>query len=237
MSLRITESFTTLSLPESPTVYQTYYKKVEADESNGKSSTALPLVILHGGPLLGHDYCLPLQQLARELDISAVIFYDQLGCGKSTHLSADDTRFSIGFWDINIRQLKSFLDDLGLTTTGFYLFGHSMGSLLGLAYAATHLEGLKALIVANALISFADVRRANLRLLKDFPSTVADAIISFEEFCLGERKETSVSYGQYLAASDEFRSQHFDRKPPPSTQHFNKSIENVMEVMDVFASV
>ena len=41
---------------------------------------AIPLLTLHGGPGAPHDYLEPLEGLADE---RSVIFYDQLGCGKS----------------------------------------------------------------------------------------------------------------------------------------------------------
>ena len=40
----------------------------------------LPLLLLHGGPGAGHDYLEPLAAMGDERPI---IFYDQLGCGKS----------------------------------------------------------------------------------------------------------------------------------------------------------
>ena len=40
----------------------------------------LPLLLLHGGPGAGHDYLEPIEGLASD---RPVIFYDQLGCGKS----------------------------------------------------------------------------------------------------------------------------------------------------------
>ncbi len=40
----------------------------------------VPLLLLHGGPGAGHDYLEPLAGLAGD---RAVIFYDQLGCGRS----------------------------------------------------------------------------------------------------------------------------------------------------------
>ena len=40
----------------------------------------LPLLLLHGGPGAGHDYLEPLAAIGDE---RPVIFYDQLGCGKS----------------------------------------------------------------------------------------------------------------------------------------------------------
>lgn len=44
------------------------------------SGSAIPLLALHGGPGVPHDYLEPLAALADERPI---IFYDQLGCGKS----------------------------------------------------------------------------------------------------------------------------------------------------------
>ncbi|HJT55967.1 MAG TPA: alpha/beta fold hydrolase, partial [Ktedonobacteraceae bacterium] len=44
------------------------------------SGNGIPLLTLHGGPGSPHDYLEPLEQLADE---RPVIFYDQLGCGKS----------------------------------------------------------------------------------------------------------------------------------------------------------
>src|SRR3989304_2586554 len=46
----------------------------------GADSPGVPLLVLHGGPGAGHDYLEPLQALADE---RPVIFYDQLGCGRS----------------------------------------------------------------------------------------------------------------------------------------------------------
>ena len=53
--------------------YRIWYKIV----GSGKG---IPLLTLHGGPGAGHDYLEPLEALG---DDRPVIFYDQLGCGKS----------------------------------------------------------------------------------------------------------------------------------------------------------
>ena len=44
-----------------------------------------PLVVLHGGPGMAHDYVRNIGRLADETG-RTVIHYDQLGCGHSTHL-------------------------------------------------------------------------------------------------------------------------------------------------------
>jgi len=53
--------------------YRVWYRRV----GDGGQT---PLLILHGGPGAGHDYLEPLEALADE---RPVIFYDQLGCGRS----------------------------------------------------------------------------------------------------------------------------------------------------------
>ncbi|MGZ4596740.1 MAG: alpha/beta fold hydrolase, partial [Actinomycetes bacterium] len=59
---------------------QTWYR-IDGD-LHGADGPA-PLVVLHGGPGATHDYLTPLAELAR--DGRAVVLYDQLGNGRSTH--------------------------------------------------------------------------------------------------------------------------------------------------------
>jgi pimeloyl-ACP methyl ester carboxylesterase len=53
--------------------FKTWYKVV----GNLEGRTRRPLVALHGGPCLTHDYLIPLADLASSG--IPVIFYDQLG--------------------------------------------------------------------------------------------------------------------------------------------------------------
>ena len=61
--------------------HQTWYR-VTGDLD--PESPQAPLVVLHGGPGVAHNYCLMMANLAS--DGRAVIHYDKLGCGRSTHL-------------------------------------------------------------------------------------------------------------------------------------------------------
>ncbi|KAI1416518.1 Alpha/Beta hydrolase protein [Hypoxylon sp. FL1857] len=67
----------------------TYYK-IFGDLSSG----ATPVVVLHGGPGGGHEYLLSFAELWPKYGLP-VVFYDQIGCGASTHLPqmAGDTSF------------------------------------------------------------------------------------------------------------------------------------------------
>ena len=56
--------------------HQVWYEVLGAD-----SPGRLPLLTLHGGPGAAHDCIEPLSELAAQG--RRVIFYDQLGCGRS----------------------------------------------------------------------------------------------------------------------------------------------------------
>ena len=77
-----------------------------------------PLLILHGGPGVPHNYLNSISKLA---DKRAVIFYDQLGCGNSDAPS-----------DTNLWKLSRFVEELQLIIKALdldkiHLLGHSWG--------------------------------------------------------------------------------------------------------------
>ena len=61
------------------------------------ASGTTPLVALHGGPGIPHQYLLPHTRLVTERAIP-VILYDQIGCGKSTHLKDKPAEF----WSVEL---------------------------------------------------------------------------------------------------------------------------------------
>jgi proline-specific peptidase len=126
----------------------TYYKVF-----GNLSSGAPPVVILHGGPGGGHEYLLPFAELWPQYGLP-VVFYDQIGCGASTHLPqmAGDK----DFWQesLFIAELNNLVDHLKLRDgPGFHLLGQSWGGLLGVAFAASRPRGLQRLVLASALAS------------------------------------------------------------------------------------
>lgn len=104
-------------------------------------STSDPVLIaLHGGPGAGHEYLVPLADLYKPYGISTVL-YDQIGCGRSTHL-----REKIGdaeFWsfDLFIKELDTLIDHLNLRDRGFFLLGQSWGGVLAASYAMHQPQG------------------------------------------------------------------------------------------------
>ncbi|KAH8895195.1 proline-specific peptidase [Thozetella sp. PMI_491] len=126
----------------------TYYKAY-----GNLSSGAPPVVVLHGGPGAGHEYLLSFANLWLQYGIP-VVFYDQIGCGSSTHLRqrAGDK----AFWQesLFIAELDNLLDFLNLRDgPGFHLLGQSWGGMLAAAFAASQPRGLQRLVLASGLAS------------------------------------------------------------------------------------
>src|SRR5713226_7975596 len=74
--------------------HKTWYQRV-----GGEHASLAPILMLHGGPGAPHDYLENLSGLASPE--RAVIFYDQLGCGRSDH--PDDPALC---------QIRCFVDEL-----------------------------------------------------------------------------------------------------------------------------
>ncbi|KAL5492914.1 hypothetical protein ACEPAI_4362 [Sanghuangporus weigelae] len=122
--------------------FQTWFRVV-----GNLDSGARPLVILHGGPAIPNPYLDPHADLYISRNIP-VVFYDQIGCGQSTHLREKPAEF----FTINLfmDQLDDLLHKLGVTDD-FDLYGHSWGGMLVSDYVASRQpKGLKRLIIANA---------------------------------------------------------------------------------------
>lgn len=89
------------------------------------SRQAAPIVVLHGGPSLPSNYCYPL---AKHIPYRSVLFYDQLGCGKS------DQPTNIEYYSIDqaVDDLQNLLERLNIRR--FHLYGQSYGGILAYEY-------------------------------------------------------------------------------------------------------
>lgn len=151
--------------------YETWYR-VSGDLGTGKT----PIVILHGGPGVAHNYVDSYKLLAKQG--RAVIHYDQLGCGNSTLLPDKGA----DFWtpQLFIDELENLVDHLGIRPA-FHVLGQSWGGMLGAEYAVIRPKGLKSLTIANSPASMKLwVEEAN-RLRAGLPAAVQDALNRHEE--------------------------------------------------------
>jgi len=122
--------------------YKTWYGIAGKEEGVSR----LPLLVLHGGPGLPHDYLEPLVSLA---DSRRVIFYDQLGCGRSA-------RPDPGYpWSVRVLVDQVALTRRALGLDGpILLYGQSFGGFLALEHVLTG-AAVAGLVLANTAASMA----------------------------------------------------------------------------------
>jgi proline iminopeptidase len=148
-----------------------------------------PLLLVPAGPGLPGDYLAPLEALA---DDRPVIFYDQLGSGRSDHPT-----------DPALWRTERFVEELSAVRTALrldrvILFGHGWGAAVATAHALAHAAGVKALVLASPLLSGPRWNADAEQLRRALPPDV-DAVL--------RRHEAAGTTGsaEYQAASEEFR--------------------------------
>lgn len=137
----------------------------------GKKSKEVSLVIVHGGPGYPHNYLKPLAELSRERQ---VIFYDQLGCGKS------DRPSHTKLWTVAryIRELAQVVRSLELKN--FYILGQSWGAALAVSFALSYPKGLKGLILADPYLSTHIWIQDAGKLIKSLPEKIQKIIWKYK---------------------------------------------------------
>lgn len=102
-----------------------------------------PIVVVHGGPGMSHDYLAPqlIDLLANDYQL---IFYDQRASGRSSGVD-DTTRLTISQFvrDLEILRQQLKIDRLNL-------FGHSFGGLLAMYYAISYPNNVNKLLLIDS---------------------------------------------------------------------------------------
>jgi proline-specific peptidase len=166
----------------------------------GDVTDKTPLVVLHGGPGIPHEYLDPLAALAH--DGRAVVFYDQLGCGDSTPLH-DPLLWTV---DLFVEQLDDLRRQLALERV--HVLGQSWGGMLALDYALHRPSGLASLILADTSPSMPAWIRETARLRRELPQDVQDVLDRCEA-------EGDLDGEEYQAALMAFYERHVCRVPWP----------------------
>jgi len=166
----------------------------------GTAST--PLVVLHGGPGMTHNYVLSLTELAR--NGRPVIHYDQVGCGNSTHYPDRGPEFfTVGLF---LEELDAVLAHLGIGGR-YHLLGQSWGGMLAAEHAVLRPPGLRSVVLSNSPASMLLwVAEAN-RLRKDLPADVREALDRHEQ-------DGTTDDPEYVAATQVFYDRHVCRSVP-----------------------
>ncbi|EPS98877.1 hypothetical protein FOMPIDRAFT_1031192 [Fomitopsis schrenkii] len=179
--------------------YSTWYRVV-GDLGRGRR----PLVTLHGGPGMSHDYMLPHARLHALYGVP-VVFYDQLGAGRSTHLRDKPA----AFWTpaLFMDELDSLLAHLRVRGD-FDLLGNSWGAMLAGQYAAARAPpGMKHVVIANGGAAMALWGAGTRRLVERLPRAAREAIERGEREA---RRDTEA----YKAAMKVFQMKHICKVDP-----------------------
>lgn len=102
-----------------------------------------PLIVIHGGPGLSHDYLLPGMEIFAEYH--QLIFFDQRGCGQSQCAINEKTINIVSF----IQDIEALRKHLGYKKIS--ILGHSWGGFLAMRYAFVHKDKLNHLILSNTM--------------------------------------------------------------------------------------
>ena len=200
------EGYTTgeidFNIPSTGQITKTWYK-VYGDLAN---KSHRPLVVLHGGPGVVHDYMLSLSDLWTKNQIP-IVFYDQIGGGKSTHLP--DKKGDAEFWSIQlfVAQLSNLLEHFHIEND-FDLIGNSWGAMLAAEFAVTKPKGLKNLILSSGPASMPLFVVSQQGKLAQLPQEIQDILKKHEEAGTTDDPE-------YMKAMMPFLLKHVCRLNPP----------------------
>ena len=138
----------------------------------GADKPGTPLLVLHGGPGIPHDYLLPVSALADE---RPVVFYDQLGCGNSDK-TEDHSLLTVERF---IEELARVRAALGLDTV--HILGQSWGSMLAVEYMlAKPPAGVRSLILSGPCLSASRWKADQRQYVSELPKKTRETILRNE---------------------------------------------------------
>jgi proline-specific peptidase len=187
---------------------ETWYRVVGEGEEDGK----LPVLVLHGGPGGTHDYLEPIGGLA---DTGRrVIFYDQIGCGRSPHPS-EPSKWTVQLF---VDEVDAVREALGLDR--IHLLGQSWGGMLAMEYMLTRPSGIETVIICDSPASIPLWIAESDRLREELPPDVQETLTRHEQAGTTDSEEyeaaTQVYYDRHvcrLLPYPDFVARSFDQLP------------------------
>lgn len=163
--------------------------------------TGIPVVVLHGGPGGG---CSPFMRRFFDPDVYRVILFDQRGCGRSLPASSVENNTT---WHL-INDIERIREHFGFED--WIVFGGSWGATLGVAYAETHPERVRHLVLRGVFLGTQSeldwfygggAARFWPDLWDDFVSLLP----------VSERADTIAAYNRRLFSGDVAQEERFGR--------------------------
>lgn len=135
------------------------------------SGRAIPLLTLHGGTGAGHDNLEPFEALASD---RPVVFFDQLGCGRS------DIPNDVSLWRIErfVEAVAAIRQALGLNRV--HLYGQSWCGWLAIEYMLGKPAGVASLILGSTAASMRQFVDELAPLRAALPQEVQDTLQHYE---------------------------------------------------------
>jgi len=196
--------------------FKTWYNLIGTIKAGGPT----PVVVLHGGPGVPNPYVAPHKDLHDALGGAPILFYDQVGCGHSTHLRNKPA----SFWTVDLfkDELDNVLDHFGIASH-FDIVGHSWGGMLAADYITSrHPVGLRRLVLADSPASMELWTQSVRKLLTRMPKEARDAIVKHEKQGTTDdpeyKKWVMVFYKKHLCTVDPW--------PETLMEAFNSSEED-----------
>jgi L-proline amide hydrolase len=181
--------------------WRTWYR-VTGEVAGTYDAGKAPLVVLHGGPGATHDYTLSVARIAEQG--RAVIHYDQVGNGRSTHLPGQTP----DFWTVQLflDELDAVLLHLGIAER-YAVLGQSWGGMLAAEHAVRQPDGLRSLVIADSPASMELWVSEADRLRRDLPPDVQATLTRHEDAGTTDDPE-------YIQAQQHFYDRHVCRIVP-----------------------
>jgi proline-specific peptidase len=157
--------------------------------------SALPILLLHGGPGAASYYLEPLEE--RLSKHRPVVVYDQLGCGRSD--KPDNTSlWTLDYFTSEIDQMR---EALGLREC--HLLGHSWGGWLSIDYLCRNPRGIAKVVLASTSANTATFAEHCRRLIAGLPAPHAEVLLAED-----------LQDPRYAAAEEAFMARHVCRLDP-----------------------
>jgi proline iminopeptidase len=201
--------------------YKLFYKTVGGP-------TKSTILCLHGGPGATHDYMLPLADLAQSG--YRVVFYDQIGCGKS-ELPKNITLFTV---ERAVEEVEGMRRALGLGKVN--LIGSSWGGMLAIAYALKYQRNLKSIVTIGGLASVPLATAEMEKMKSQLPTDVLEVLNRYEQ-------EGDFENPEYQKAVEVFYRLHLCRLPRwpkellHSLEHVSRPVYHTMNGPNEFTII
>ncbi len=180
----------------------------------GEKTEKLPLIVVHGGPGALHNYLLPISELSSDRQ---VIFYDQLGCGKSDEVT-DKSILKLEYF---VNELKELINQLNIKKCD--LLGQSWGTMVVSEFIANNPGIAQKAILSSPFLNAKLFAKDAREYLDELDAEDKKAIIKSEETGNFDTPEYQKAMGSFYSK--------FVCRLNPYPDYINDSFNNLSTIV------